>query len=141
MAERKRKEFFLGKEFPKHFPELLDCEVRYRQLGVGVPEDGKVGTISHREGSLEGHLPCANPACKKGGFGLGPVIDSLVAASRREGTGEVRCAGYVGARRTEKGPAATCENRLVVEVRLVYAPAQKPPGGGSGTGTGTGTDG
>jgi len=125
LAERRKKEFFRGADFPRLFPELADAEVEFVQRGAGVAEDGKRGSLSFRERTLEGHLPCANPSCRKGGFGIGAVIEAIAAARRPDGEGEVACAGYVGALRpAESGaPAATCSNRLAVKVKLRYKPA------------------
>jgi hypothetical protein len=120
-SERRGKGFFRAGDFKRLFPELANADVEYVQRGAGVPDDGKRGRLSHAERTLEGHLPCANPECRKGGFGIGLVIEALAAARRTEGTGEVHCAGYVGARRTEGGAAAGCPNRLELSVRLTFA--------------------
>ena len=102
--------------------------VTFRQTGEGVPEGGKDGCASTRDGSLNPKmlLPCANPACKKGGFALRARIDRIVADGKTGDSFEVPCAGYVGALRTEKGPAAHCGNKLAVtvEVKAAKTPAK-----------------
>ena len=93
------------------------------QTGLGVAEGGKESRLSTRDGSLDAKmlLPCANPACKKGGFALKARIDKIVTAGEASGAFDVACDGYVGALRTEKGPAATCGNKLAVAVSVKAA--------------------
>ena len=79
---------------------VTDIVVRYVQTGEGTPEGGKQGSVSQRQGSLDRRLllPCANPACKKGGFPLRKAIDGAIAAEETERTIRLDCAGYTGAR-------------------------------------------
>jgi hypothetical protein len=99
-----------------------EIAIRYRQTGEGVPEGGKEGVLSTRDGTLDPKmfLTCANPACKKGGFSLRAAIDRIVAAEKTEAALALDCAGYVGALRTEKGPAKGCGNKLEVSVTVTW---------------------
>jgi hypothetical protein len=99
-----------------------EIEVHYRQTGEGLPEGGKEGRLSTRDGSLDPKMlfPCANPACKKGGFALRQHIEKLLAAGETEGQLRLACAGYVGPLRTEKGPAPRCRNALEASLRVKY---------------------
>jgi hypothetical protein len=99
-----------------------DVIVEYTQTGAGVPEGGKTGTASLREGSLEARMlvPCANPECKKGGFLLRPKVDAAAQRGESELTLDLACAGYVGPLRSERGPASGCGNKLAARVRLLF---------------------
>lgn len=112
---------------PSTPPPLADVVVEFTQTGAGVPEGGKKGKLSRREGSLDPKLllPCANPDCKKGGFFLRPEIDKAAKAGKRELALDLGCAGYTGPLRSERGPAPGCGNRLAATVRLTYG---KPRG-------------
>jgi hypothetical protein len=103
-------------------PQLVDVVVSYTQRGEGVPEAGKTGRVSQRQRTLDRRmlLPCANPACRKGGFLLRREVERARDAGESNTSFEKPCAGYLGAVRTEKGPAAPCPNRLEVEVTLAY---------------------
>jgi hypothetical protein len=100
-----------------------EIAVAYRQTGEGLPEGGKEGRLSLRAGTLEPKmfLPCANPACKKGGFVLRAGVDKIVAAGEAEGRLALACAGYVGAVRGGEGAGARCPNRLEATVTVAYA--------------------
>lgn len=101
----------------------MDIVVRYVQRGEGLGDEAKETTVSQRQGSLDRRmlLPCANPACKKGGFFLRPKIDQAVKDGKRSLELEVPCSGYVGALRTERGPADGCQNSITASVEIVYA--------------------
>lgn len=107
---------------------VVDVVVNYCQQGEGVPEGGRSGSVSQRRGSLDRRmlLPCANPACKKGGFFLRPAIDKAIAAAKTKVSLEEPCAGYTGTLRSERGPAERCPNALTAEVEIAYAAAPKP---------------
>jgi len=106
----------------------VDIVVRYVQRGAGLPDDPQETVSSQRQGSLDRRmlLPCANPACKKGGFFLRPKVDRAVADGEAALELEVGCSGYVGALRTERGPAERCQNRVTASVEIVYP---RPRGG------------
>ena len=101
--------------------------VHSTQTGAGVAEGGKESRMSTRDGSLNPKMliPCANPACKKGGFLLKPRIDKAVEAGKSSEEFEVPCAGYTGALHPEKGPAEKCTNKLSVKVEVKAAKAAK----------------
>lgn len=96
--------------------------VSYTQTGEGVPEGGKTGRLSTRDGTLDAKmfLPCANPACKKGGFPLRPHVDKAVAATKTALEVKLDCAGYTGPLRSERGPAPACRNKLEAAVEIKY---------------------
>lgn len=96
------------------------------QRGEGVPEEGKTIRLSSRDGSLDPKMvvPCANPACKKGGFLLKTAVDKTVKAEEASRSFTLKCAGYVGALRTEKGPAKGCGNTLEATIDVKYAAAK-----------------
>lgn len=104
-------------------PRPADIAVEYVQTGAGVPEGGKAGRVAQRDRSLDPKmlLPCANPECRKGGFFLRPEVDKAVRAAAAEVRVDLACSGYVGALRTERGPAGGCPNRLAATVRITYA--------------------
>jgi hypothetical protein len=108
-----------GKKAP---PRVVEVAVRYLQRGEGLPEEGRTGEVSQRQGSLEARmlLPCANPSCKKGGFLLRPDVDKAVAARETSAMVERQCAGYVGALRSERGPAPRCGNTLTATIEITY---------------------
>jgi len=114
---------------PEEAPKLVDLAVEFTQTGAGVPEGGKKGKLSRRDGTLDAKLllPCANPDCKKGGFFLRPEVDKATKAGRAELELDLKCAGYTGALRSEKGPAPGCENRLAAKVRLTFAKTKTAP--------------
>jgi hypothetical protein len=99
-----------------------NISVEYTQTGAGVPEGGKKGKLSSKDGSLDARLllPCANPDCKKGGFFLRPEVDKAAKAEKAELDLDVACSGYTGPLRSERGPAGACGNRLVAKVKLAY---------------------
>ncbi|GIW72730.1 MAG: hypothetical protein KatS3mg102_2272 [Planctomycetota bacterium] len=116
---------------------VRDIVVDYHQQGEGVPEGGKRGKLrlADRSLDLQMHLPCANPACKKGGFLLRREVERLVEQRCSQARLELPCAGYTGPLRAavrEGAPPARCGNRLVAEVRLVYG----GPGRGAAPGAG-----
>jgi len=105
---------------------VRDIAVEFVQTGAGVPDGGKPGRVSEREGTLDRRLflTCANPECKKGGFLLRAVVDRAVKDARTEVELDLPCAGYTGPLRSERGPGAGCANRLRGAIRITYAPAK-----------------
>ncbi|HVY61966.1 MAG TPA: hypothetical protein VHF22_09955 [Planctomycetota bacterium] len=110
---------------PAAAPRPSSIALEFTQTGAGVPEGGKSGKLSTKDGSLDARLllPCANPDCKKGGFFLRPEIDKAARAGRTEVAVDLGCSGYVGALRSERGPAGGCGNRLSGKATLVYGKA------------------
>jgi hypothetical protein len=104
-------------------PKPTNVVLEYVQTGAGVPEGGKTGKLSQKDRTLDPkmHIPCANPDCKKGGFVLRKDVDQAIAAGKADLELDLRCVGYVGALRTERGPAAGCENRLKAKLKISYA--------------------
>jgi hypothetical protein len=105
---------------------VREIAVTATQRGEGLPETGKTLKLGSRDGSLDPkmHLPCANPACKKGGFALRAAVDKLVKSGEAHASVLLPCAGYTGALRTEKGPAAHCGNTLEATIDVKYAAAK-----------------
>jgi hypothetical protein len=104
-------------------PKPTNIVLEYVQTGAGVPEGGKTGKLSQKDRTLDPklHIPCANPDCKKGGFLLRKDVDKALDAGKTDLSLDAKCVGYVGSLRTERGPAAGCENRLEATVKISYA--------------------
>jgi hypothetical protein len=108
-------------------PGVRDIVVEYTQTGEGVPDGGKTGRLSLRERTLDQRmfLPCANPACKKGGFLLRRKVDAQVESGEAHAELSLPCAGYLGPLRTtlrDAGePPPRCPNKLTATVDVVRA--------------------
>lgn len=106
------------------YPGVRDIIVETLQRGEGVPEDGKPLRLSLRDRSLDPRmlLPCANPACRKGGFWLRPRVDAAVRAGERRLDETLRCAGHLGPVRSgnpERSEPPRCPNTLEVHLEIV----------------------
>jgi hypothetical protein len=104
-------------------PKPTNIVLEYVQTGEGVPDGGKTGKLSQKDRTLDPklHLTCANPACKKGGFLLRKDVDKAIEAGKGDLSLDLKCVGYVGPLRTERGPAPGCENRVKATVKISYA--------------------
>ncbi len=108
-------------------PGVRDVVVTLTQTGEGVPEGGKVLRCRLADRSLDARMffPCANPACKKGGFLLRPKLMALIEGGQARGRVALACAGYLGSVRStlhdQPGAPPRCANRLEAEIEIVRA--------------------
>ncbi len=103
------------------YPQLMGLDLSFRELGEGVPEEGKEATLSLKESNLVGRLPCANPGCVKGGYELTDPMYGPLEQKAESSTFEAACVGYLGHVRSE-AEKRRCPNRIEGSIGLLWKP-------------------
>ena len=107
------------------YPGVRDIIVQYHQRGEGLTDEGRRGRLALSDRSLDPRmlLPCANPACRKGGFWLRRDVDALVRSGEAVLDKTWACAGFLGPVRSGlqspgQGPPR-CPNTLEARIEVV----------------------
>lgn len=77
--------------FEDAFPQLEDAIVEYREEGEGA--SGTTGRAAAAAETLEGLIPCSNPACRSGGFEVDLLFHEMIQAGQAEREGVLACPG------------------------------------------------
>jgi hypothetical protein len=107
------------------FPELRDVAVTWAPL----PEPAAEQAMRHTAGSWRPVIPCDNPACRRGGFDLGPLVALMVSFREAEKAGLLVCSGWEGEELPDPAAGVPCVRSIRYRLLLTYgASAPKPPG-------------
>jgi len=79
--------------FEDAFPQLQDAVIEYREEGEGAT--GATARAAAADESLEGLIPCSNPACRSGGFEVDLLLHEMIQAGQAEREGLLACPGTV----------------------------------------------
>jgi hypothetical protein len=130
MSEKYRTNAFYNgvSTFKSAFPMLSDALVEWRELrgpeDTRQPETRKTG---FKRGNFnQGILPCSNPACHEGGYGVDRVIADMLAQGESERTGMMLCAGREGGDEMRRGPIR-CPYRIEYTITLSEREAEPQP--------------
>ena len=77
--------------FEDAFPQLEDATVEYREEGKGAT--GTTARAAAADETLEGLIPCSNPACRAGGFEVDLLLHEMIRAGQAEREGVLACPG------------------------------------------------
>lgn len=79
--------------FEDAFPQLEDAIVECREEGEGAT--GTAARAAAVDETLEGLIPCSNPACRSGGFEVDLLFHAMVQTGQAEREGVLACPGTV----------------------------------------------
>jgi hypothetical protein len=108
------------------FPELADAAAVWTPVG----EAGTVGPaqeMAHGAGTWRSRLTCGNPACRRGGFDLGSVVEGMISFREAEKAGLLVCEGWEEDPPANPTVGAPCVRAIQYRLRLTYHPAAPPP--------------
>lgn len=77
--------------FEDAFPQLEDAVVEYREEGKGAT--GVTGRAAASDETLEGLIPCSNPACRSGGFEVDLLFHEMIQEGETQREGILACPG------------------------------------------------